>query len=291
MSTGIRNGYRLADGTNPFEFIRRVRAAMDPLRDEADAELIARKATQAADVRWLRQDQVGPAFALTVHSSWEDEQSKLPEQSRTKDPHRFELCIGEDTVTGRLLVRLYTELPSMKDAFEALDEVEPYSYWNNWDAPEGITEDEWELRGEAWARVNPDYAPPAEHMLSFVLRTPENPQSMMLCAAGGGEDDPVLNRIPDRASRAIKVVTHSYLTHLMVQNVPLTYAIKATKKAWDSGLLQPLADLVEPHLWDIDQELLIMGSGDRPPASAELVTNLNDGVATVHATLQEEAKA
>lgn len=38
MSTKINNGYPLADGTKPFEFIQRVRAVMNPLRDEADAD-------------------------------------------------------------------------------------------------------------------------------------------------------------------------------------------------------------------------------------------------------------
>lgn len=41
MSTKIHNGYRLAEGTNPFEFARRVRAVMDPIRDRADGALLA----------------------------------------------------------------------------------------------------------------------------------------------------------------------------------------------------------------------------------------------------------
>jgi hypothetical protein len=41
MSTTIRNGYRLAPGTSPFEFARRVRDIIDPIRDRADAEMLA----------------------------------------------------------------------------------------------------------------------------------------------------------------------------------------------------------------------------------------------------------
>jgi hypothetical protein len=288
MSIKIHDGYRLAEGTNPFGFIRRVRAVMDPLRDEADAGMIAKKATQVADLRWLRQQPVAPTHAFTVYSSWEDEQRKLPEESRDKDPHGFELSIGEDPQSGRLLVRLFTKLPALKTAFEAIEGVEPYSYWSNGDAAKDVTAGEWEQRAAVWARVMPDYAPPAEHMLSFVLRTEANPRAMMLCAVGGGVDDLVLSRIPDRESRALKVATHSYLVHLMSKDVPLSYGLKATAKARDSGLLQPLAKQVEPHLWDIDQDLLLRGSGERPSASAELVARLEEGVAAVRLTLQEQ---
>jgi hypothetical protein len=286
MSTKIHNGYRLADGTNPFEFARRVRSVMDPLRDEADAEMFANMAAKAVDFGWLRQEQIKPMLAYTLYSSWEEGQRKLPDDSRAKDPHRFEMCIGEDPGTGRLLVRLYTELPSMKAAFEGMDSVESYDYWDNWHAPDSVTEEEWDERRAAWDRVMPDYAPPAEHMLSFVLRTEANPGTIMLCAA----EEPLLSRVPGRAARALNVATHSYLAQFMLENVPLAYALKSTRGVRDSGLLQPLADLIEPELWDIGQDLLLNGSGDLLPASPELAATVKDRVAALHRTRREQHK-
>lgn len=99
-------------------------------------------------------------LAFTTFVKWEDEQKKLEDTDRRKNPNRFELCLGEDPETGRILVRLYTEHRAMLDAFEAMDEVESYSYWNNADEPDGVTREQWNERRAAWDRVMPDYAPP-----------------------------------------------------------------------------------------------------------------------------------
>lgn len=277
MSTTIRNGYRLAAGTNAFEFARRVRAIMDPLRVLADGALLARLATAQADRHWHDKEEVKSILAYSVFNSWEEKQRALSEDSQAKDPHQFEMCLGEDPETGRILVRPYTKLRTMADAFEAMPDVEPYSYWSNWDAPAGITEDEWEQRGLAWQRVLPDYAPPAERMLTFTLRTEANPGTLMLSAINGGETDPVLTQIPDRTSRALRVAIHSYVAFLVTEGgLGTEAAAGATKTAAQSGGLQPLADLIEPHLWDIDRDLLTLGSGDRPLASDELLDQLNE---------------
>lgn len=274
MSTKIHNGYRLAEGTSAFAFTRRVRAALDPVRDRADGALLARLFTNAVDSCWLKGETVPPVLAFTTFNKWEDEQNKLADDDRHKDPNRFELCLGEDPETGRILVRLYTEQAAMRDAFEAMDEVEPYSYWNNQDAPGTLTEEQWDERCAAWERVMPGYAPPAETMLTFVLRTGANPGTLMLCSMDGGAEDPVLSRIPGKADRAENIVRTRYLHHLVTVNgIDIVPAFRHVGSERIGTMLAGLATMiVEPRLWDITRELLLEGDPARTADPGALVS-------------------
>lgn len=273
MSTKIHNGYRLTAGANIFEFTRRVRTILDPVGDRADGELLARLFTNAVDSRWLKGEPLPPMLAFEAFSKWESEQTKLDDTDRLKDPNRFELGLGEGPDTGRILVRLYTERAAMRDALEGMDEVEAYSYWNNSDPANGFTEDQWAERGAAWERVMPDYAPPAESMLTFVLRTNANPGTLMLCSLDGGIEDPVLTRIPGRAERATALVRTRYL-HLLVAvlGIDVVHAYRHVTSSRISGLLASAAAVIEPHLWDVTRELLHEGTPDT--AAPELLASV-----------------
>lgn len=263
MSTKIYNGYRLAAGTNLFEFTRRVRALIDPIRDEVDAALLARLSANAVDTCWLRGETVPSMLTFITFMKWEEEQKKLEDTDRRKDPHRFELCLGEDPETGRILVRLYTDRPAMREAFEAMEEVEPYSYWNNADEPAGVTVEQWNERGAAWERVMPGYLPPAETMLTFVLRSEGNPRTMMMCNFEGGAAGPVLKAVPSRAARALNVARTRYVHQLVnAHGVDELAALRHAMATRVAGELRTLALIVEPHLWDITRELLEDGNQD-----------------------------
>ncbi|QOD05684.1 hypothetical protein [Pseudarthrobacter sp. BIM B-2242] len=275
MSTKIHNGYRLAAGTNPFEFTRRVRTLIDPIRDELDADLLARLFTGAVDTCWLKGDVVPQMLSFTAFSRWEEEQTKLKDEDRQKDPNRFEMCLGEDSDTGRVLVRLYTDQAVMAGAFESMDDVEPYSYWNNADEPQGTTPDQWGERQAAWDRVMPDYTAPAESMLTFTLRGESNPGTMMLCALRGGAHDPVLTKIPGRTERAINIARTRYVRLLVnTYGVETLAAFRHSLTARIKEELGTIGALIERGLWDIDRELLVEGGGERT-SDPEIITALD----------------
>lgn len=264
MSTKIHNGYRLAAGTDLFEFTRRVRELIDPIRDELDADLLARLFTGAVDTLWLKGEGVPPMLSFTTFSQWEDGQSKLKDEDRQKDPNRFELCFGEDPDTGRILVRLYTDQSAMAGAFESMDEVEEYDYWDNADEPNRTTPEQWDERRAAWDRVMPDYTAPAESMLTFTLRSESNPGTMMLCALRGGADDSVLKKIPGRTERAVNIARTRYVRLLVnTHGVDTLAAFKHSLTARIKQELVTIGALIEPGLWDVDRELLVEGSGER----------------------------
>ncbi|XBH22967.1 hypothetical protein V5R04_07080 [Jonesiaceae bacterium BS-20] len=186
MSIKIYEGYRLAEGADPFSFIQELRELLNPIRDQKDAQRIARKFALDVDCRILgipnpeteRATADGsvslpkPLSAGTlVHQrtlaidalmqvTWSrmlDEQREYEHTGRTGhagyDPARFELSIGRDDATGRYLMMVYTETPELMQAFRDHPQVSEYGYWDNTDPLETVTDEEWAQRKKAWMRV------------------------------------------------------------------------------------------------------------------------------------------
>jgi hypothetical protein len=127
----------------------------------------------------------------------------------------------------------------------------------------------------------PDYTAPAESMLTFTLRSGSNPRTMMLCAVDGGENDPVLTRLPDRAERAMNIARTRYL-HLLV-NIHSVNALAAFRHSLASRIkeeLKSVAALVEPYLWHIDRELLVAGDPERT-SDPEILAAVDAACATL----------
>ncbi|HUX69859.1 MAG TPA: hypothetical protein VMV41_05050 [Cellulomonadaceae bacterium] len=202
MSTKVHNGYRLAAGTDPFAFIASARAVLDPVRDRLDARILATAATALMDAA-TRDGADYPQSALTVaYLAHDDEQSKFAKTDRRENPNRFELVIVADTQTGRAGVLIYVERPELVDAFEALDAVEPYPYWNNSDQPDDVTDAEWDQRRDFWGRTVGS-RPPAERGLSWRLRGAYDTGMISLTGAFSGVVSPlVVAEAPSADDRA-----------------------------------------------------------------------------------------
>ncbi len=54
---------------------------------------------------------------------------------------------------------LYTQEREIQDMFDAMEEVEEYPYWDNTDQPDGMTWEEWEVRGAEWDKALGDDTP------------------------------------------------------------------------------------------------------------------------------------
>lgn len=179
MSTKIHSGYILAPGTDPFEFSRRLRQAMDPIRDRLDAALAARLIAERLDRSILAGEPLAGDAPVKAYLEWRKEQEGLKESERGHDPHRFEASIGDDPATGRLHLLVFADKSEYEEALEDVEGVEEYGYWNNTDRPEGVSEEEWDARRDAWGRVMPSGVP-IEHMLSFTLRGKYSPGMLSL---------------------------------------------------------------------------------------------------------------
>jgi hypothetical protein len=211
MSTKLHHGYQLTVGTDPFAFIASARAALDPVRDRADAAMLAERAIDILDRAILKPEPTSDPDRFTavtktpLHralSELNDEQSKLKENDWRRDPTRLELAIGRDPLTGRLGVLLFAEERLLIEAFRALPGIAEYGYWNNSDQPGGVTDAQWDERREFWDRVLPGYDPPSVAMFTWSLRGAHDTGLIRLA----GDSSPLILeavREPDTRARQI----------------------------------------------------------------------------------------
>ncbi len=208
MSTKLHHGYRLAVGVDPFDFIATVRAHIDPVRDRADARILAERAVAIIDKAAVHGlvTHAGDDLAslmktplTAAYVAYEYEQAKLRDIDRRHDPNRFELSFGRDPQTGRFGVLRFADEATLIDAFDAIPEVEEYGYWNNTDRPDDVTEDQWDQRREFWDRVLPGYSAPVEVMLGWSLRSTHHPGPLSLAS---DRSPLILEELPDLDRRA-----------------------------------------------------------------------------------------
>lgn len=76
--------------------------------------------------------------------------------------------VSDPADTAWTLALLYTTHEPYEQAWEALDGVEPWPYWNVTDRPDDVSEDEWEQRRQAWDRAI-GWMPPALVGVSWEL--------------------------------------------------------------------------------------------------------------------------
>ncbi len=255
MSTKIYNGYRFAPGTDLLDLIPLLRARLDPVRDALDAALLAERAVRAIDAADLCGEKRPDRPVVAALATYLDEQAKATPGSIGHDPHRFELAAARDAITKRLHALVYSERRDLVEAFEALEAVEEYGYWNNADEPAGISEAEWGERRDSWARVLPWDVAPSQVMWSWTLRP--NPDAGMHEIARGANPETVhplvLRQIPDRRWRLRQMIATARLDTLAA----VAGAESVMAHVWDSGRIDGaiidrgqslLADLGAPDL-------------------------------------------
>ncbi|MCU6481958.1 hypothetical protein [Arthrobacter sp. A2-55] len=178
--------YRLAEGTDLFDFLEDFKAAMNPIRDRLDARMLTEKAMRIIDQAALRGEPLG--WASPWDQAWRryrTEQSETSRYRREFDPNSLSVTIGRDPETRRLLARLvidgHREYPT---AFAAMDGVEPY--WDRgdlqFDEDDNIIPSEQEL---AWVRTA-GRRRADESMFSYSLRTETDSRIMDLADTAAG---------------------------------------------------------------------------------------------------------
>lgn len=258
MSTSIANGYRLADGTDPFLFAARLRKVMDPARDAADAALLAGLYVRAIDAPWFRGEAVKEGAGVEAWRAWKKEQNGMGSMQRDHDPNEFGVQIGLDPVTGRHLLLLISYNDILTEEFRTLDEVEPYGYWTAEEPPEGVTEEEWAERRASWARVIP--RPGYTNMLSFNLRPVWDGGVRRLLGLDKEDTSQVFSALPSEAVRARNAGGDAYASFLVRdKGVDILDAVRFVGFG-RSAQLNLVTDIAAAYLPVIDQGLVTEGS-------------------------------
>lgn len=271
MSTKLHHGYRLAEGVDPFAFIVTVRAALDPVRDRADARILADRVVSILDKAAVHGpvEHAGHNLAelmksplLAAFVAYEDEQAGLKDTDRRHDPNRVELSIGLDPQTGRHGVLLFAEEESLVAAFRALPEVEEYGYWNNSDRPGDVSATEWDERQAFWDRILPGYTPPVVAMLAWKLRGTYGGTMSGLVA---NRSPMLLEELPSLDRRARRIAQDAVSTaavRAMPGKPPVHEITSLVFRTLRTDQYPEVVDAARALLpTDIDFELL---TGDRP---------------------------
>lgn len=281
MSTKIRNGYRLAAGTDLAAFKRSVRSVIDPVRDQEDLKLLAVQTAKFVDGRWLAGDPILPGAAGTAYAQWAEAQSKMSVHDYDHDENRFELSIGTDPGTDRIMVIAFAENHALLEAFEELPEVEEYGYWDHNDSyPEGVTRADWKVREAAWDRMLPGLGRPSDTMESWILRdTVEIREELRRDTAR------LIALAPSPAERAVFPGKDAYANHLRQdRGIEVMKAVRFV--VFNRGAsVQPVIDTVASFLPPLTAALLTDGSAD-----AVLDPGYKDAVAAACAALYEQDK-
>ena len=280
MSTSIPNGFRLADGTDLDALKATVRSVIDPLRDQEDLKLLATETAKYVDGRWLAGDPILPGAAGIAYAQWAEAQSKMSVRDYDHDLNRFNLSIGVDPGTGRIMVIAHAENRVLLEAFEDLPEVEEYGYWDHTDSyPEGVTRADWEIREAAWNRMLPGLGRPSDTMESWTLRdTVEIRDELRSVAA-------LLAHIPEAADRARNPGMDAYADHLhQERGVEVMRAVQHVVFGRGKSV-RPVIDVVASYLPTLTVELLTEGSG-----GAVIDSGYRDAVRAACAALYEQDK-
>lgn len=214
MSTKIYGGLRLVAGADLWEFLQQLRREANVIRDRLDARLLAADAAMIVDRRRIGNpvpdEQPGGRTRSAIWRAvgrFKTDQDKLGKSDTGHDPHRLELSIGYDPVAGRHMLIMYCEATELRELVTGHPDVEEYGYWNNSDQPDGVTDQEWDERRQAWNRVLPGVGIPAESMLTFTLRSLPHTGMTDLAGPFGSAPSPLLvELLPTPAERARAMV-------------------------------------------------------------------------------------
>jgi hypothetical protein len=280
MSTKIPNGFRLAEGTDLAAFTDRVRSVIDPLRDQEDLKLLAIETAKYIDTLWLNGEPIPAGVALTAYAQWAEAQSKMSVYDYDHDENRFELSIGADPGTGRIMVIARAKNRELLDAFEELPEVEEYGYWNHTDSyPEGVTGADWKIREAAWDRMLPGLGRPSDTMEDWVLRDTVEIREELRGV------DHLVQHVPEAADRARNAGMDAYADHLhRDRGIEVMKAVRFV--AFGRGVsVRPVIDTVASFLPKFTAGLLTDGSN-----GAVIDPGYKDAVNAACAELYEQDK-
>lgn len=281
MSTTIYDGFRLAEGTDLAAFKQAVRDAIDPLRDQEDLKLVAIETAKYIDTRWLSGETIPAGAATAAYAQWAEAQSKMSVYDYDHDLNRFELSIGTDPGTGRIMVIVRAENHVLKDAFEDLDGVEEYGYWDNSDSyPEGVTRAEWKVREAAWDRMLPGLGKISATMDTWVLRDSVEVRDELR------DVEAILPHMPEASDRARGAGMDAYGDYLFrEQGIEVMRAVNHV--VFGRGVsIRPVIDTVASYLPPLTAELLTEGSGE-----AAIDPGHKDAVTAACAALYEQDKS
>lgn len=178
---------------------------------------------------------------------------------RRHDPNEFGVEIGLDAVTGRHHVLLISYNRDLTRAFQEIEGVEEYGYWNDTDSyPEGVTAADWQERKAAWNRIIPRGG--QTNLLSFNLRPAYDDGVRDFLGLDGQDTAPVFAALPSDEERARNAGGNAYSSFLVQEKGLEVMDVLNFVGFGRSAQLSLVTDVAATYLPAITPELVIQGS-------------------------------
>lgn len=157
MSTKIYNGFKFRD-QDFFTIHEQLKELKDFIKKDAlwkIADFLRTSVITELDKAASTDTPIEPRLLGRHWTDMHDRQKKI-EQTRRRDPDvdmEFGLTILIDPTTKKYYGIFYTEQRSWSDEIKSRPWCEEFAYWDGSDPPRRFTQEEWDERGETWARI------------------------------------------------------------------------------------------------------------------------------------------
>lgn len=161
MSWKIYNGFEILQ-LRDFSVLRTeclaFAAKVQPLARERLANYLVRSAVESIDRKMYYGVELPDC---TMSAVWMNVQKRHAETEKRFARRDVDIDYSFSVTFfpldgGRLLGMYFTEQDEFKNLWLQLPFVREFRYWNNTDAPKGVTDDEWEQRATTWREALPD---------------------------------------------------------------------------------------------------------------------------------------
>jgi len=176
MSTKIYNGFKI--NTDSFQEAMQIVNTFRPW--------VEKKAEEVMDayINNLKAAYIGPEITkfdleMQIYEKWEEMRDKVLKQKGLKARYLdTDFTISLIPLNGFVLGIAYTAHNDWYNEWCKQPKVQEYMYWNNSDALEDISEEDWEKRGLDWEVL--DYNPVSMQSFSIELVNPNGPMPPFL---------------------------------------------------------------------------------------------------------------
>jgi hypothetical protein len=181
MSTSITNGYNFGK-QDVFAMSHAIREMFRPLLLEAIHSRPVANAVEMYDKIQSKSEKLiqevareakglgfesGPVTWLELYRVAVDKDKKDTFWDRSSE-HNFEVSFMRDEKTANVFAMIYGSRESREFFKNVYSEYE-YSYWNNTDHPESLSEDEWDDRNATWDRLLGYKSPKVSGLMMTVM--------------------------------------------------------------------------------------------------------------------------
>jgi hypothetical protein len=171
MSAKIYYGFKI--NTDSFQEALQIVNSFRPWV-EKQAEDLLNKFIENSQAAYKGEEKNPTDIKIACFDLWQDMRRKVIREKGFKVPHiDTDFNVVLIPTNGFVLGIVYTSHNDWYNAWCNHPGVEEYSYWNNTDEPEGMSEEEWNKREEDWKVL--DYTPVAMQGFSIDLVDPNGP--------------------------------------------------------------------------------------------------------------------